>query len=1001
MAKSNDDVILKRVKIKKSDDDSEQNINSAAKKSKSKKKNQTQSEDGFLQQYNRHIKIISAILILLSILIILAFISYSPKDEALTQLNFNDVLGLLKGKEESLAKAQQTHNWLGFIGAILSHLFINQSVGYFIVLLPIITMIWSLSLIVYLRVSTKLIKYTISTLVITVFLSSLIGSLARTHIFSGISKEWIGAVGYFISAFLNGMIGAVGSVILLIALILISFVIGFEINVKRILSYISGLAHRLGVWYNEYKKESESKKLSREKTAKTDIKPDTIYNSEEHGEPANIFRNNAEIDKQTVNLDDEYFDPVTQTLKAYSQNIKKQNQENSLSYDKAKSNIETNEPETKREPTITINRNLSESKKQHIINSLNDIVSQDDQKISNDEINQNQSELNQTKPDKIFIVNTEFDKNLSGKPSPQDVYSYSADKNIIEETSEPETYEEEVNTDLDFEVKEENVENEKGIDIVEDYEDNEIEEVVPNNNKKLVVTVHETIINRIDDPINLLSTDVLDEEIEYRPPTLDLLVDDKDNYVIDEEELKNNAKILQEKLETFKIYIENLSVTPGPVVTQYEFVPAAGIKISKIAAFADDIAMALKAKGIRIIAPIPGKGTVGIEIPNRNPELVRFSSCLKSPKFLNSTLKLPLGFGKTISGEIFTTDLSRMPHLLIAGATGMGKSVGINTIITSLLYRMHPKDLKFVFIDPKKVELGQYSMLKNHFLAASPDLKSSIITDPQDAVVILKALCAEMDLRYDILSKVAQRNISDYNRKIVEGKFKDDKEIVHKQMPYIVVIIDEMSDLMLTASKEVETPIIRLAQLARAVGIHLVVATQRPSVDVITGIIKANFPSRISYQVSSKVDSRTILDYIGAEKLLGNGDMLFQAGGSPPIRIQNAYLTTEEVEDICNFIGKQKGYSSPYMLPSVLESKNDMGGISKEDRDPFFEDAARIVIQHQQASVSMIQRRLKVGYARAGRIVDELEAMGVVGPYDGSKARIVLMESESDLEAIL
>jgi len=339
---------------------------------------------------------------------------------------------------------------------------------------------------------------------------------------------------------------------------------------------------------------------------------------------------------------------------------------------------------------------------------------------------------------------------------------------------------------------------------------------------------------------------------------------------------------------------------------------------------------------------------------------------------------------------------------LIAGSTGSGKSVGINTIIASLLYRMSPQDLKFVIIDPKKVELQQYARLRYHFLAMSPDVADPIVTNPQDAVAILKSTVLEMENRYNILAKVGQRNIADYNAKVRSGAYKNVKDFDHRPMPYIVVIVDELADLMLTASREVEEPIIRLAQMARAVGIHLVIATQRPSVDVITGIIKANFPARIAYLVASKIDSRTILDMSGAEQLLGNGDMLFLPSGSPkPIRIQNAFISTDEVENICNFIGKQPGFSKPYMLPSILEEKASAGNISAEDRDPLFEEAARLVIQLQQASVSLIQRRLKVGYARAGRIIDELEDAGIVGPNEGSKARTVLLESESDLERIL
>ncbi|MGB9771106.1 MAG: DNA translocase FtsK 4TM domain-containing protein [Candidatus Kapaibacteriota bacterium] len=525
--------------------------------------------------------------------------------------------------------------------------------------------------------------------------------------------------------------------------------------------------------------------------------------------------------------------------------------------------------------------------------------------------------------------------------------------------------------------------------------------------KKLVVIVEETEevgrneVEEKSQSFSPISTLTLDEKINYNPPPLDLLIDDESKFQINEEELKQNAKLLQEKLETFKIYIENLTVTPGPVVTQYEFVPAPGIKISRIQSLSDDIALGLKAKGIRIIAPVPGKGTVGIEIPNKKPLVVRFGNCLKNAK-INPNFHLPIIFGKTISGEVFVDDLARMPHLLIAGATGSGKSVGINTIIASLIYRMHPQNLKFVIIDPKKVELTHYQQLLYHFLAVSPEIEDAIVTEPSDAVLVLKALIAEMQSRYDILASVQQKNIFEYNKKVREGLFRNEQEFVHRPMPYIVTIIDELADLMLTTGKEIEGLIIRLAQLARAVGIHLVVATQRPSVDIITGLIKANFPARIAYLVASRVDSRTILDTIGAEQLLGNGDMLFLPSGWPnPIRIQNAFLTTEEIELICNHIGNQKGYSKPYYLPRVEDGKSDKETFDREGFDPLFEEAARLIIRHQQASVSMLQRRLKIGYNRAGRIMDELEMAGIVGPFDGSKGRTIKIATEDELDRFL
>lgn len=506
-----------------------------------------------------------------------------------------------------------------------------------------------------------------------------------------------------------------------------------------------------------------------------------------------------------------------------------------------------------------------------------------------------------------------------------------------------------------------------------------------------------------DEPDSPICTYIHDEKIDYIPPGLDLLEQNYEVIEVSEAELKMNAEILREKLETFNITIENLSVTPGPVVTQYEFVPAAGIKISKIENLSDDLAMALKAKGIRIIAPIPGKGTVGIEIPNSNPSMVSFTSVVNTKKYRESNQYLPLALGKTISGEAFIADLAKMPHLLIAGSTGSGKSVGINTIIASLLFMKMPNELKFVIIDPKKVELTQYAALANHFMACSPDVKDMIITDPEEAVSVLKSLVLEMEERYTILSNVGQRNIVDYNVKVKEGKYEGDTSMKHRHMPYIVCVIDELADLMLTASKEIETPIIRLAQMARAVGIHLILATQRPSVNVITGIIKANFPARIGYLVASKIDSRTILDMSGSEALLGNGDLLYLSPGTPkPIRVQNSFISTDEIERICEHIKNQKGYSMPYQLPStILKNRQSANDYDSSDRDALFEEAARVIIQTQSGSVSMLQRKLKVGYARAGKIVDELEQAGVVGPFNGSKPREVYMESEAELESVL
>ncbi|AMM51498.1 cell division protein FtsK [Rufibacter sp. DG15C] len=487
----------------------------------------------------------------------------------------------------------------------------------------------------------------------------------------------------------------------------------------------------------------------------------------------------------------------------------------------------------------------------------------------------------------------------------------------------------------------------------------------------------------------------------YQYPHIDLLTDyGLAKVTVSKEELEANKDRIVETLGNYNIGIASIKATIGPTVTLYEIVPDAGVRISKIKSLEDDIALSLAALGIRIIAPIPGKGTIGIEVPNKKKEMVSIKSILSTEKFMKSEMDLPIAFGKTITNEVFITDLAKMPHLLMAGATGQGKSVGLNAILTSLLYKRHPSQLKFVLVDPKKVELSLFNKIERHFLAKLPDTEEAIITDTKKVVNTLNSLCMEMDQRYDLLKDAGCRNLKEYNVKFVERRLNPKKG--HKFMPYIVLVIDELADLMMTAGKEVETPIARLAQLARAIGIHLVVATQRPSVNVITGIIKANFPARISFKVTSKIDSRTILDTGGADQLIGQGDMLFSLG-SDLIRVQCAFVDTPEVDRICDFIGEQQGYSDAYLLPEFVgdESGNDKAEFDPSNKDAMFEEAARIVVTHQQGSTSLLQRRLKLGYNRAGRLIDQLEAAGVVGPFEGSKAREVLIPDEYSLEQLL
>jgi S-DNA-T family DNA segregation ATPase FtsK/SpoIIIE len=431
----------------------------------------------------------------------------------------------------------------------------------------------------------------------------------------------------------------------------------------------------------------------------------------------------------------------------------------------------------------------------------------------------------------------------------------------------------------------------------------------------------------------------------------------------------------------------------------YDIIPAPGVRISKIKNLEDDIALSLAALGIRIIAPIPGKGTVGIEVPNRNPGIVSMKSAIASDKFQNTDMELPLALGKTISNETFVTDLTKMPHLLMAGATGQGKSVGLNAILVSLLYKKHPSQVKFVLVDPKKVELTLFNKIERHYLAKLPGEEEPIITDTSKVVATLNSLCIEMDQRYELLKVAHCRNIKEYNTKFINRKL--NPENGHRYLPYIVVVVDEFADLIMTAGKEVETPIARIAQLARAIGIHLIIATQRPSVNIITGTIKANFPSRIAFRVTSKIDSRTILDAGGADQLIGRGDMLF-TNGNDLVRIQCAFVDTPEVEEITDYIGNQQAYPDAFILPEFVgESESQSDGLEDMDRDALFADAAQVVVMHQQGSASLLQRKLKLGYNRAGRIVDQLEAAGIIGPFKGSKAREVLIPDEVSLEQLL
>ena len=570
-------------------------------------------------------------------------------------------------------------------------------------------------------------------------------------------------------------------------------------------------------------------------------------------------------------------------------------------------------------------------------------------------------------------------------------------EDVLTEEPEEETgdYSEElVTNDDDISVDDEEIINE-----INNQDNNDPSEET-NEDEELTLKVEQGIDEKKS---TTLTSNVYDPELDlsnYKYPKVDLLNDTTDKKIqVSKDELTSNKNRIIETLKNFKIEIAKIKATIGPTVTLYEIVPEAGIKISKIKNLEDDIALSLSALGIRIIAPIPGKGTIGIEVPNKNREIVSLRSVMSTEKFIKCDYELPLILGKTISNEVFLADLTKMPHILVAGATGQGKSVGLNVMLSSLLYKKHPSILKFVLIDPKKVELSLYNKIEKHFLAKLPDSEEPIITETKKVVHTLNSLCTEMDVRYNLLKDAQARNLKEYNKKFINRKLKPSEG--HRYLPYIVLVIDELADLMMTAGKEIETPIARLAQLARAIGIHLIVATQRPSVNVITGVIKANFPTRLSFKVTSNMDSRTILDTKGAEQLVGMGDMLFSPG-SDIIRLQCPFVDTSEIERICDQIGNQTGYMSAYLLPEYIdENEKQITDIDLSDRDPLFEDAARLIVASQTGSTSLLQRKLKLGYNRAGRLTDQLEVAGIVGPSEGSKPRKVLIQDEYSLEKIL
>lgn len=807
----------------------------------------------------------------LSLSIISYFFTWQQDQDKI--LNLNSTWDFIKNKNQIF------HNIGGRLGALCSHVLVYNYVG----ILALAISLWIALLGLYLVYDKKVIK--LAKYLRWICFALLISAPILSFLFPDSEFPWGGAWGNESILFLNGLIGKMGTALVLFSLLILSIFIVFSLDIRPLLSKAKRNANQLG------------NQLNNAITKPTQqIEDDTITNIEEALTKKEIDKTGNGIKVENTN----------DTIEGYA---------GAQAY------------ETPLNATIKTREPLQET-----------IISET--QIPNPPI-----------PSKLQIdealdieEDTDSDENLD-------------DDNDL--------------NNLSFEVK-----------TVE--EETLIKEP---NGAAITVQDKEPYAPELD-----LS--------DYKFPTLDLLEDrTQEGISINKEELESNKEQIIKTLKSFGIEIQKISATVGPTVTLYEIIPVEGVRISKIRNLEDDIALSLSALGIRIIAPIPGKGTIGIEVPNANKQIVSMKALLNSEKFIHSKMSLPIALGKKIDNENYIVDLATMPHLLMAGATGQGKSVGINAILVSLLYKKHPSQLKFVLVDPKKVELSIYNKIEKHFLAKLPHEEEAIITDTKKVINTLNALCIEMDNRYELLKAAGTRNIKEYNEKFIHRRLNPEKG--HQYLPFIVLVVDEFADLIMTAGKEVEMPIARLAQLARAVGIHLIVATQRPSVNVITGTIKANFPARIAFKVSAKVDSRTILDSGGAEQLVGRGDMLI-SHGSEIIRLQCAFVDTPEVEEIVNFIGDQRGYPAAFELP---EYEADESGPSKNleigNRDELFEECARLIVQTQSGSTSNLQRKLNLGYNRAGRIMDQIEAAGIVGPASGSKPREVYVKTEAELEAYL
>jgi S-DNA-T family DNA segregation ATPase FtsK/SpoIIIE len=934
----------------------------------------------------RHILGIS--FIVFAILLIIAIVTYSPLDAPQAETRLADLPAIFTRSDPVInARADTVHNSFGLLGAMLADFFINSTVGYAALVFPMLMLGWSVAFFrSTVKQRRKLMVATSFLLISAVLLSATIGTMQLMALFGDIPREWSGAVGQFLGQSFTRLIGSIGSFIFFGASFLVMLIFSVDLDVERTFMRGKTMWDNIVGWTRlklvEFWDKREAKRLAKADRHSNEITEEEIEETEDvvvnipppeqkKKKPLRTEPIERDVEAEvTVPLRSE---PVIAIKREQPSEEQQEKKEPYLKIRPAPKTIERPAaiPRITNKENDTLGKKTSERLVQLSAGALSSNGTQRSVRLLPDDlINDTNSNVEEVKPVTITAA-----PEPPAPPAPEpanDAEIIIGDEKVLSNDVLPHS--------------------------AETIADQPVIKAAPEPERIAPPTLFADAYTP-ENPYN--------ESLKnYHTPSFDLLTRDEEEETsdADNEELTAKGRLLRDKLATFGVEIENITVTPGPVVTLYEFTPAEGVKVSAVGNLTDDIALAMKARGIRIIAPMPGRGTIGIEIPNDNPKMVRMRSMLESNVFSSSKMNLPIALGKTISGDVYVDDLSKMPHLLIAGATGSGKSVGVNGIIASLLYAKNPRDVKFVIVDPKKIELSLYRALANHFLIVSPEAGEEIVTTPSFAVLALKALEVEMERRYDKLAKAAVRSLADYNTKVAHGKLQSTAKEQHYHLPYIVVIIDELADLMITAGKDIEEPICRLAQMARAVGIHLILATQRPSVDVITGVIKANFPARIAYQVATKVDSRTILDTMGAEQLLGNGDMLYLPSGTPkPIRLQAPFISTEEVEAIVEAIAEQQGIGSSYSRPWTLPTIKEKGGTDDfdGDRDELFDEAAYTVFRHQQASTSMLQRRLKIGYSRAARIMDELESAGIISSGDGAKAREVLVSSEADLELLI